>query len=63
MAHSRWGRERALGYKMRRFEHAKNEERSFGAKDAPQDDMVRDDGGVCALGMTLTINSGDDEER
>ena len=38
-------------------------ERSFGAQTAPQDDMVRDDGGVCALRMTIAINSGDDEHR
>jgi hypothetical protein len=41
MAHSRRGRERALGYKESRrvrYEHAKNQERSFGAQSAPQDD-------------------------
>ncbi len=44
------GRERALGYKESRrvrYEHAKNQERSFGAQNAPQDDRG--------------INSSDDE--
>jgi hypothetical protein len=41
MAHSRRGRERALGYKESRrvrYEHAKNQERSFGVQNAPQGD-------------------------